>query len=87
MTIRFDIPAELEQVLATAGNDTSLLMKEAALLEMYRRGSLTHHQLGQALGLHRFETDALLKRYGIPLDLTVEELEAQRRAMAAVVGR
>lgn len=81
MTIRYDLPAEVEDVLEAHGADVSTLLKEAALLELYRRGILTHYRLGQALGLHRLETDGFLKRWGVPMDLTIEELDEQRRAL------
>lgn len=52
--------------------------KQAALVELYRQRTLTHHELGTALGLDRFETEALLKKHNVTEDLiTTEELAEQ----------
>lgn len=58
-----------------------LQAKEALLVDLYRQGGLSHHDLGVALGIDRFEVEALLKRHGVVEDLqTVEEqaLELER---------
>ena len=39
------------------------LAKEAALVELYRRGSITQHQLAESLDKTRFEIDELLKQH------------------------
>lgn len=78
MTIRFELPAEVEQLLRREFRDLDQAAKEAALVELYRQAKLTHHQLSQALALSRFETDALLKRHHVTEDLlSVEEFNRQ----------
>lgn len=42
---------------------------EKALVERYRHGELTQHELSLALGLGRLEVDSLLKKYGVTDDL------------------
>jgi hypothetical protein len=70
MAVTIQLPAEIERDLdQTAG--------EAMLVELYRQDQLTHHQLSQALGLDRFETEAVLKRHHVTEDFpTDEEYEA-----------
>lgn len=76
MTISFDIPHEIEQQLRPNASDLNGKAREALLVELFREREITHRQLGEALGLERYETDGLLKRYGVGLDLSVEEIKA-----------
>jgi len=46
---------------------------EAALVELYRQGATSHHQLGISLGMTRFETDDLLKRHHVTEDFITNE--------------
>jgi hypothetical protein len=77
MTLSIDIPEEVEQRLRSQSPDLDLEAKEAMLVELYRQDKLTHHELCLALGLDRFEVDALLKSHNVIEDLpTVMEHEA-----------
>jgi predicted HTH domain antitoxin len=77
MSIRFEIPQDIEQELGTNGRDMNHEAKEACLVELYRQERITHHQLAEALGLSRYETDGVLKRHKVWLGVTPEELAAQ----------
>lgn len=83
MTIRFDIPSELESALQGRYSDLNQAAKEAFLIGLYRNSLLTHRQLADALGLDRFEADNLLKQHGVGHDLTIEELDHQLEALRA----
>ncbi len=75
MTLTIELPIELEQTLRRELGDLDQAAKEALLVELYRQDKLTHYELSQALGLERFETDALLKKHNVTEDLpTAEEL-------------
>ena len=88
MTITFSLPQEIERLLAQEGQDLSLITKEAALVELYRQEKISHGQLAQALGLSRYETDAVLKRHGVTEDLiTSEELNAQLKNLKTLLDR
>ena len=63
MSISFDLPASVEDQLRRELADLDVVAKEALLVELYRQGRITHHQLGLSLGLERHETDGLLKRH------------------------
>lgn len=84
MTVCFEVPEQVERRLRVDGVDADAAAREAFLVDLYRRERLTHHELGQALGLSRYETDGVLKRHDVPLDLTMEELEAQVAALKAL---
>lgn len=77
MTIHFDIPGHIEELLQSGGIDPSRAAKELLLVDLYRKRKLTHHELGEALELSRYETDGVLKRHGVPPDLTIGEVQAE----------
>ncbi len=78
MTIGFEIPPDIEQQTRAKGADLERKAREAFLVELYREHKITQHQLGEALGLDDYETDGVLKRYGVGYDLSLEEFEEQR---------
>jgi predicted HTH domain antitoxin len=81
MNISFEIPPVIEQELRTNGRDMNREAKEAYLVELYRQEQITHHQLAEALGLSRYETDGVLKQHKVWLELTPEELAAQAASL------
>jgi len=80
MSLIFDLPPGVEEQLRAQTSDLPGEAKEAMLVEFYRQEKLTRYQLSQALGLGRFETDAVLKKHHVTEDLpTNEELEEDFR--------
>ena len=77
MTIHFDIPSHIQQLLESRGIDPSRAAKEILLVDLYQKGKLTHHELGEALELSRYETDGVLKRHGVPPDFTLDEVKEE----------
>jgi hypothetical protein len=69
MAVTFDIPAPLEEQLRRSLGNLDQEAKEAALVGLYRQNKLTHHELSQALGTHRIETDAVLRKHNVTEDL------------------
>ena len=87
MSVTFQLPDDIEQQLRQDLTNLDQVAKEAALVELYRQATLTHHQLATALGLSRFETEDLLKRHSVTEDLiTKEELDAQLAAAHKLVS-
>ena len=84
MAITFELPTEIEAALRNELGNLEQAAKEAALIELYRRHVLTHHQLAEALGLSRFETETLLKSHGVHYDLTLEEVRAESASLSRV---
>jgi hypothetical protein len=88
MSITFDLPAAVEQQLRRDVTNLDVLAKEAALVELYRQGTISHYQLGLSLGMTRFETDDLLKRHHVTEDLiTAEELGEQIATLRRLIGQ
>jgi predicted HTH domain antitoxin len=56
LTVRFDLPPDVEQKLRQETSDLDKEVKEAYALELFRRGRLSHYELSRVLGLDRFET-------------------------------
>ena len=56
------------------------------MVTRFRRGSLSHHALCEALGLDRYETERVLKRHNVTEDLgTAEEYLADARTLDEVL--
>jgi hypothetical protein len=82
MTVSFELADSLEERLRREVGDLDRFSKEAALVDLYRRGSLTHHELTLSLDLNRFETESLLKLRGVTEDcLTLDEHDRQMAAI------
>ena len=69
MAITFELPTAIEEQLRGEWSDFDAVAKESALVELYRQGKVTHHQLATALELDRFAVDALLKQHQVTEDL------------------
>ena len=88
MSITFDLPAAVEQQLRRVVTNLDGLAKEAAIVEIYRQGTISHHKLGLSLGMTRFETDNLLKRHHVTEDLIIaEELGEQIATLRRLIGQ
>ena len=87
MIISFEIPHEIERALSANGSDLSEEAREAFLVELYRQDRITHHQLTEALGLSRLETDGVLKRHKVSPGVTAEEMRVQADALHAASPR
>jgi hypothetical protein len=81
MIIHFEIPCDIEQELRENGFDLNGEAREAFLVELYRQDRITHHQLAEALGLSRLETEGVLKRHKVSSGVTAEEMQAQATAL------
>jgi len=81
MTISFEIPQDIEQEVRANGLDMNREAKEAYLVNLYREERISHRQLGEALGLSRYETDGLLKRHKVSPNVTAGEMRAQATAL------
>jgi predicted HTH domain antitoxin len=70
---------ELSAALASPGQDLSRSAFEALALTAYRERKITGAQLRQLLEYEtRMEVDAFLKRHGVELEYTQEDLERDR---------
>ena len=84
MNISFavNLPPDIEERLRAEDPDLAATVREAFAIDLFRRGILTHHGLGQTLGLDRFETEALLNRHRVTeQSLTHEDVDADVQSL------
>lgn len=87
-TVSFDLPDNIRDHLSGMVANVDRAAKEAAVVEMYRQGQLSHGALAECLGMARDELDALLKRHHVVEDLqTVEEFERDLAEVRRMLGR
>jgi predicted HTH domain antitoxin len=73
MTISFSLPESIENYLRCEFADVGEAIKEAAMVELYRQGTVSHGLFAEALGKSRFEADSILKRHNVTEDLMTSE--------------
>lgn len=77
MNISFEIPQTIEEELSASVDDLNADARETYLVSLYREDRIAHHQLAEALGLTRIETDGVLKQHKISSGPTLEELRTE----------
>ncbi len=88
LKVTLDLPADVEEKLRREMPNLDADVKETCVLELFRRGKLSHYELSRVLELDRFETDAYLMRHNVfEGSLTMADLEADRRTLASVMGK
>jgi predicted HTH domain antitoxin len=82
MSITLNLPADVENRLRKSVPDLDAEAREAVALDLFRKEKITHYELGQLLGLDRFQTDAFLKARGeFAQSLTLSDVESDRRTV------
>ena len=82
MTITIELPDEIETQLATRWREKfPRKILEAIAVEGYREEALTHRQVGELLGLDRWQTDAFLKERGAYLPYDLDDYESDRAVL------
>jgi predicted HTH domain antitoxin len=85
--VSLNLPAEVEERVRREVADLEGTARESLLLDLFRRGVLSHYELSQALGIDRFETDALLKARNVyEGSLNTEDLEEDWRTIEHLFG-
>jgi hypothetical protein len=65
VSVAVNLPSGVEDRVRAESGDLAVAVREGFVLDLFRRGLLSRSDLSQTLGLDRFETYALLKRYQI----------------------
>lgn len=84
MQLTVEIPDDIAHHLAETGGDLSRRALEGFALEELRAGRISEVQLRVMLGLARIELDGFLKAHGIYQDYSLEDFEAERRALKEI---
>ncbi len=88
MTITIEIPEELVSQLIAAGQDPARATLEAVALEGYRSDRLSESDIRELLGFEtRIEVHGFLKKHGVFLHYTDEDLAHDREVAIEVARR
>jgi predicted HTH domain antitoxin len=86
-----EVTVKLPDTLAQSFGDTpdrrSRRLLETVLIEEYRAGRLSQRQVGEALGLDYWQTEAFLAGHHVPLNYSLADLELDRATLDEVLGR
>lgn len=82
MTIKFELPQDVEQELRQQLGNLDEIARDAFLVQSYREGRLSVGQVGAILGRGVIETQAWLSERGAPLNYSPDDLEEDRRTLA-----
>jgi predicted HTH domain antitoxin len=84
----FQRSEDIAERLEGRWGDLSRAAREAIAIEGYRSGALSQSQVQRLLGLaSRWEVDALLKRAGVYLDYTEEDLDREIESSHELSGK
>ena len=87
MAVTIQLPNDVEERLRAETPNLDAEAKEALVLDLFRRGKLSHYELSRVLGFDRFQTDAYLKRHNVVEgSLTMEDLNEQAETLDRVLG-
>ena len=88
MHIGVDLPEDIAERLEARWGDLSRAAREAIAIEGYRSGALSQDQVQRFLGLaSRWEVDALLKRAGVYLNYTEEDVVREVESSQDLSGK
>ena len=88
MHIGVDRPEDIAERLESKWGDLSRAAREAIAIEGYRSGALSQDQVQRFLGLaSRWEVDALLKRAGVYLNYTEEDVVREVESSQDLSGK
>ena len=89
MTITLHIPDDAERTLREAwGAELDQAAFEALLIEGYRTGRLSSAQVGRLLGISdRWTVEKWFADRHVPLNYSIEDLEADRRTLDRLFGK
>jgi predicted HTH domain antitoxin len=76
--VELSFPSEVLDLLSTTYQQSADVIKEAAVLELYREGRIPSGKAAETLGMERFEFIRYAGMKGIPyIRLTPDELEEE----------
>jgi len=82
VTVKLDIPHDVEESLRAAWGDLDRAATEALVIESYRSGRLSIGEVARILGVAtRYEAEQWLGGRGVSWNYSAEELEADRRTI------
>ena len=84
MVVQLEVPENLARQFATDQEGLARIALEALAVDGVRSGKLSVFQASEVLGIRsRHEMDGVLKRHGILLDVTLEDVQKDSDAALA----
>ena len=87
MNVAIELPEDIGQQLSIAWDNMPRRALEAVAIEGYRSHALSRAQVGRLLGLNLWETEAFLKERQAFLPYSEADLDADRAALDAALGK
>ena len=81
-----ELPDSLALELGDTPEGRSLRVKECLALLEYRLGHLSHRQVGEMLGLDYWQTESFFAEHKVPLNYSLNDLEADRATLDKILG-
>jgi predicted HTH domain antitoxin len=80
VSLTISIPDELAEVLGGSPEERERRAREAIALELYREGRISLRHLGELAGVGAgyWAAEQLRTEHGVPLNYTLDDLEADR---------
>jgi len=83
--IQIPFPSEILDILATTYQTGADIIKEAAVLELYREGKISSGKAAESLDMERFEFIRYTGMKGIPfIRISSEELEEEVKLLEEI---
>lgn len=87
MSVTIHLPDGVEEQLRSKFTDLDRHILEGFVIEKYRRGELSSHQVAQILGFNsRWETIDFLSRHGVYPNYDVEDFEADVKTLEQILS-
>jgi predicted HTH domain antitoxin len=87
MAVSFELPKKVEDDLRGELGDLNRAAKEALLIECYRQARISIGYLAQALDMGVLEADEWLRKRGVPLNYTPEDLKSDIETLERILPR
>lgn len=85
--VTLTLPDQLARSFGDTPSTQARRVLENTVIEEYRAGRLSRRQLGDVLGLDYWQTDAFMFERKVPLNYTVDDLDADRATLDRVLGK
>ena len=84
MGLTITIPDEFADVLGSTDEERARRAREALALELYREGRVSLRRMGELAGVggDYWAADGLRVRHGVPVNYSLEDLDADQSAAA-----
>jgi predicted HTH domain antitoxin len=86
MTVSFEIPTDIEELLRSELGDLGTAAREALLVEGYRHGAVSLGRLAELLRIAVAQAPTWLATRGVPLNYGASDLLEDERTLDTLLG-